>query len=158
MGASFLLYFSYRDATQQFLWRKRHLKALKWDHKTDMLFQRRQTSCLQFKDLLTVFAIAIAVSSTLNTPLQSNFSERINKSRIWSGREATAAKLLWWGRMLSGTSWQSTWPWESHLNLFYPETGAGWLTSCWDQVMSERERILLMVSSSPNQPVGTQDT
>ena len=80
MGAAFLLYKSYRDATQQFLWGKRHLKGLKWDHKTHMLFQRRQTLCLRFKDVLTVFAIAITVSSTLNTPLHSNFSERINKS------------------------------------------------------------------------------
>lgn len=35
--------------------------------------------CLCFKDLLTAFAIAITVSSTLNTPVQSNFSEMINK-------------------------------------------------------------------------------
>lgn len=35
--------------------------------------------CLCFKNLLTDFAIAITVSSTLNTPVQSNFSKMINK-------------------------------------------------------------------------------
>lgn len=105
MGASFLLYVSYRDAAQQFLWGKWHLKALKWDHKTGVLFQRMKTRCLRFKDLLTVFAVAITVSSTLNTPLQSDFSERMNKSGMRTGSKATAAMLHQGRGMLRCGAW-----------------------------------------------------
>lgn len=101
MGASILLYVSGRDVTQQFLWGKWYLKALKWDHETGELFQRMKTRCLQFKDLII---LPITVSSTLNTPLQSDFSERINKSGMTTGSKATAAR----GRMmLSCGAWHT---------------------------------------------------